>query len=389
MSWVSDGAIEHLRRVSAMPDLSDTHYRILDELGEGGMGAVYLAEDNRLGRQVAIKVLKRAEMDHDAVERIRREARIIARLEHPGIVPVHDVGTLPDGRVYYVMKRVDGRRLDELCRGGCPLAERLSIFERVCETVAFAHSRGVIHRDLKPQNIMVGSFGEVLVLDWGIAKQQRQTLAEAEPHAGGALAGIHDDAERAADTLGEADERTRTHRTAAGSIVGTPAYMSPEQRRGDIESVDELSDVYGLGALLYYLLTDRAPSGDGAATSGPGGVMQDSFVAELRRAGISTRLRAVCSKAMSSERGERYASAAELSEDIRAYRGGQPISAYRESRLERLGRFIWVYRFAILVLLAYLVMRVAVIYFRPAGGDQRAPVSQPVEKMVDSPKDAD
>ena len=162
-------------------------YRILRELGRGGMGAVYLADDTVLGRKVALKVVATGVSDPAAAERMLREARIIARLEHPGIVPVHDAGALPDGRVFYAMKRVDGSRLDALAPG-MPLAERLRVFQRVCDAVAFAHAHGVIHRDLKPSNVMVGRFGEVLVMDWGIAKL-RDSI---EPQAVGERAGFVD-----------------------------------------------------------------------------------------------------------------------------------------------------------------------------------------------------
>jgi serine/threonine protein kinase len=203
---LSDDVIHHLRNVINAPDLPGTRYQLLDEIGRGGMGIVYAAQDIILGRKVAIKVVNN-----------REEARTLAFLEHPGIVPVHDSGELPDGRGYYVMKFVEGSRLDAYLASAPSLEDRLRTFLRVCEPVAFAHSRGVIHRDLKPENVMIGSFGEVLVLDWGIA--------------------------------GRLD-------SGPGAAAGTRGYMAPEQRTG-ITGVR--SDIYSLGKLLEFLLEGISP----------------------------------------------------------------------------------------------------------------------------------
>src|SRR5215510_3413445 len=228
MKWLSDDKLNHLRSVVSEPDFSATKYTFVKELGRGGMGAVYLAEDRELDRLVAIKVLNTPETTEDLRNRMVREAQIIARLEHPGIVPVHDVGTLPDGRIYYAMKYVRGSRLDEYAAQGAPLRDRLRKFQSVCDAVAFAHAHGVIHRDLKPQNIMIGSFGEVLVLDWGVAK-------------------IRDD-----------PRSSEFHQTMEGTVIGTQNYMSPEQARGEIEQLDQRADVFSLGAVLSFLLKDQS-----------------------------------------------------------------------------------------------------------------------------------
>jgi serine/threonine protein kinase len=185
---ISDKVLARLKTAAELPDLSGTRYRVVEQIGRGGMGVVYRAEDVELGRQVAIKVLEDA-----------REARVLAGLEHPGIVPVHDAGVLPDGRCYYAMKLIRGARLDAVLEKTPHLPDRLRIFQKICEPVAFAHARGVVHRDLKPANIMVGKFGEVLVMDWG----------------------------------------------APG--VGTPAFMAPEQAAGE---VDGRADVFALGKIL-------------------------------------------------------------------------------------------------------------------------------------------
>src|ERR1044072_1008177 len=180
MKWFSDDRLDHLRSIVGNPDFSSTKYTFVKELARGGMGTVYLAEDTELNRLIAIKVLNTPEVTDDLRNRMIREAQIIARLEHPGIVPVHDVGTLPDGRIFYAMKLVRGSRLDEYAAQGASLRDRLRKFQAVCDAVALAHAQGVIHSDLKPQNNMIGSFGEVLVLDWGVAKILRDIFLGAE-----------------------------------------------------------------------------------------------------------------------------------------------------------------------------------------------------------------
>jgi eukaryotic-like serine/threonine-protein kinase len=325
MKWLSDASLDHLRELATKPDFSSTKYRILDELGCGGMGTVYLAEDLELNRQIAIKVLSEADVTADLRERMVREARIIAQLEHPGIVPVHDVGLLPDGRVFYAMKYVRGSRLDEYAAGNDSLGDRLRKFQAVCDAVAFAHAHGVIHRDLKPQNIMIGSFGEVLVLDWGVAKLLRR----------------HEPVSDEADTLIKNPDDT-----SQGTIIGTRNYMSPEQERGEINALDERSDVYSLGAVLHFLLTGKSPSTTRPRTINPK---------------VSKPAEAICLKAMSPDKDARYATAAELSRDVGRLLDAAPVSAYRESAVEKVGRWAGKNRFLILLVLAYLVMRIFLI----------------------------
>jgi serine/threonine protein kinase len=194
---VSDSILEHLRQVTLLPDLSGTGYEIESEVGRGGMGVVYAARDRDLDRRVALKVLELP---------MAGEAQLIARLEHPGIVPIFETGTLPDGRCFYAMKLVGGARLDRYAAEDHTLTERLRVIRRIAEAVSFAHSRGVIHRDLKPQNVMVGEFGEVYVMDWGVE-----------------------------------------------AVAGTVGYRAPEP------ALDPLSDIYSLGALLRFLLRTPAP----------------------------------------------------------------------------------------------------------------------------------
>jgi eukaryotic-like serine/threonine-protein kinase len=334
MKWLSDSKVSHLRAIVGNPDFSDTKYTFVKELARGGMGAVYLAEDTELNRQVAIKVLSTPELTEDLRRRMIREAQIIARLEHPGIVPVHDVGVLPDGRVFYAMKFVRGVRLDEYAANTSSTRERLRKFQAVCDAVAFAHAHGVIHRDLKPQNIMIGSFGEVLVLDWGVAKILRddQNTVPSE-----------------ADTLMLPPAGTnKVSDTAHGTVIGTRQYMSPEQARGEIDQLDERSDIYSLGAVFYFLLTDQAPNDDRPPRSANPKVTKPA--------------EAVCLKAMSRDRATRYASAAELSMDVSRLLDAEPVSAYRENAYEKVSRWVGKNRFLVLLVLAYLLMRIFFIF---------------------------
>jgi len=313
MSGISDAALRHLQEIADLPDLDGTPYEILETIGRGGMGTVYLARDRRLDREVALKVVQLPGGAAEDVDRLLREARVLARLEHPGIVPVHDAGLLPDGRAFYAMKRVRGSRLDEHARA-VPLAERLRAFERICEAVAFAHAHGVIHRDLKPENVMVGPFGEVLVMDWGVAKVSSHPPSTGE--------------EEKAAWMGD------SNLTAHGTILGTPGYMAPEQERGEVDRIDERTDVWALGALLGFLLA-------GAEAPRP--------------------LEAIRRRAMATDPRDRYPRVEELAADLSRYLAGSAVSAHRESLLDRAGRFARRHRVAILLVLAYVLMRALLV----------------------------
>lgn len=319
MAWISDPALSRLRSAMDEPDLTGTRYRLLEKIGQGGMAGVFRVEDTVLGREVAMKVISLPEAGGDDLAlRLMQEARVIARLEHPGIVPVHDAGKLADGRVYYTMKLAPGTRLDDLTRRPGALAERLRIFEKICEAVSFAHARGVLHRDLKPENIMAGRFGEVLVMDWGLAK-------------------VIGGGERPGHAANAASGGASEPQTGHGTVMGTPGYMAPEQERGDSAGLDERSDVYSLGAILNFLLADGS------------------------RRDAPRRLRAMVAKAMAADPGERYLSAEELREDVRRHLDGLSVSAYREGPLERLARWAARNRAWLLLVLAYLLMRVVFI----------------------------
>lgn len=342
MKWLSDSAVSRLREAIELPDLSSTPYRLLRKVGAGGMGTIYLAEDAKLSRNVAIKVMNDAEASRELGARMLTEAKIVAKLEHPSIVPVHDVGVLPDQRVYYVMKYVEGNRLDQYVGEGKPLPELLRVFQKSCEALAFAHAHGVIHRDLKPENIMVGPFGEVLIMDWGIAKVTGDPGASAQSDLN------RDSSPRSmgSDMLVTAD----------GAIVGTPAYMSPEQAAGRTESLDQRTDVYALGAILCFLLTGRHPPA-GAQDSGAGSRTDTAALLRHRSPRIPRPLQAICSRAMANDVRERYESALELASDVANFLDGLEVKAYRESLFEKGARWAQKNRFLLLLILAYLIMR--------------------------------
>ena len=292
---ISDRAIERLRDAAAWPELDD-RYTISGVAGRGGMGTVYVARDRVLDRDVAVKVLDLADQKGARAARMQKEAHILARLDHPGIVPVHDTGTLPDGRTFYVMKLVRGQRLDALNQQ-TSLAERLNVFGRVLDAVAFAHAQGVVHRDLKPENIMVGGFGEVYVMDWGVAQDHGS------------------DAECA--------------------VVGTPGYMPPEQEHA-AGRVDARADIFALGTMLIHLAGEDA----------------------------SPPLRAIAEKGRRPDASVRYADVESLAADLARFRNHDPVGAYREPFGDRVVRLYRRYELPILLLLAYVVMRLILLLWR-------------------------
>jgi serine/threonine-protein kinase len=248
-----------------MPGLSghSSRYQLVGELARGGMGEIFQGRDLDLGRDLAVKVIREEHRDDpEMVRRFVEEAQIGGQLQHPGITPVHELCRFPDGRLFIAMKLVRGRTLVALLEErGAPDADRipfLSVFEQVCQALAYAHSRGVIHRDLKPSNVMVGAFGEVQIMDWGLAKVLDQ-------------GGVGD--ERLATRAGDGPASVRTWRcgsegleSRAGSVLGTPSYMAPEQARGELDTLDERADVFALGSILCEILTGRpAFAGDSAA----------------------------------------------------------------------------------------------------------------------------
>ena len=360
MSWLPDRVVDHLRIVADLPDLSATRYRLVRKVAQGGMGSVYEAHDSLLDRPIALKVLSIADASGELAARMLREARVVARLEHPAIVPIHDVGTLQDGRVFYAMKLVQGKRLDEHKKTSPPIPDLLRVFQRVCEAVAFAHVHGVIHRDLKPENIMVGAFGEILVMDWGLAK-----ILDPDK--------FNTDSDEASVDPARATGRSPLlqnfspdrHETLHGAIMGTPLYMAPEQALGETDRIDQRTDVYALGAILQFLLSRDAGSSRSHAP-GESGFPFALSRARARHSRIPKALAAICAKARAAEQGQRYDSASDLAADIERFVNGLAVSSFKENPGERVWRWLIKYRFMVVLILTYLVARILLFFwFRP------------------------
>jgi len=311
-------------------------YLLDDHLGQGGMGVVNKVWDKNLKRSLAMKVIrqrdKQSSTNSSTVSkdeyRFLDEAQIAAKLEHPGVAPVHEIGRDADGQLYFTMRLVAGENLDAIFRKVWKGEENwtqtraIQVLIRVCETIAFAHSRGIIHRDLKLENVMVGQFGETYVMDWGLAKQLHAKQPE---ESGGAVD------ENPAETSGSHLE------TQAGTIIGTPRFMAPEQAAGKIESFDERTDVYAIGVMLYVLLARQPPY---AQLQAPSSVDLIEAVLAGPPMAVSTcnpkvpaELVAICDKAMARRKEDRYRGAAELGNDLQAYLDNRVVRAYQSGAL--------------------------------------------------------
>jgi serine/threonine-protein kinase len=291
-------------------------YETLGEIARGGMGVIIRSHDNDLGRDVAMKVLQTRHADNEAmVRRFVEEAQIAGQLQHPGVLTVYELGLQPDRRPYFTMRLIKGRTLAEaLDERGLPDQDRrrfLSIFERTCQTIAYAHARGVIHRDLKPANVMVGNFGEVQVVDWGLAK----VLAR-----GGEGASTREQAARETEVRLPQTGLQGTH-SIAGSVMGTPAYMPPEQARGEIDQLDERADVFALGAILCEVLTGEAPyTGDASASLDDAREGRlDAAWTRLGACGADDELVALAKSCLAPRRGDRLRHAGMVAERFTAY----------------------------------------------------------------------
>jgi serine/threonine protein kinase/WD40 repeat protein len=342
------------------PSLTAGRYLVSRELARGGMGAILEANDESLDREVAMKVmLDDAEQDQVARQRFLREALVLARLSHPNIVPIHDMGRDEQGRRFYTMKLVKGRTLqailtaikkgDELTTKHYTLDRLLTIYRKVCDAVAFAHHQRIIHRDLKPENVMVGEFGEVLVMDWGLAKHlDDEQHAKTEAARAQSIEGFNElsDAQLAAGA---------GNLTLEGAVMGSPQYMPPEQAEGRLADIGPHSDIYSLGGILYAILTLRHPV-NGKSLSDvlskvvtgdiPPPTTYNSMAAPTAKADdevpdarkitglphcpggkVPTSLSAVTMRAMALKPEARYTDVAALVADIEAYQGGFATSA--------------------------------------------------------------
>ena len=322
--------------------VSDTGYQLIRRLGQGGLGRVWLARDLNLNRYVALKEISHPSQATDTiVERFKQEAEITGRLEHPGIVPVYQLGEDGEtGRAFYTMRFLGKQTLqdsiaeyherrEEGDEDPMLLRHLLIAFVSICHALGHAHSRKVIHRDLKPENIVIDSFGQVIVIDWGLAKVVDETSVEGR--------------------VDSSSSRIAEH-TSEGQVLGTPLYMAPEQAAGRLDEVDQRTDIYGLGAILFAIVTGYAPHEQTQKASVDSGVGASGMITAIAsgdvprardlNTAVDLALEAICAKAMAHRRYARYQEAADLAEDIQRWMAGERVTAYEESRLQRSRRWI-------------------------------------------------
>ena len=333
---VAAGSAEHADRQS------DARYKLVRKLGQGGLGRVWLARDESMQRLVALKEITNAgEANERTIARFRHEAEITGRLEHPGIVPVYQLGVDAEtGFSFYTMRFLGKatlqdsiseyhERRDEGDEDPMLLRTLLTAFVNICHAIGHAHSRRVIHRDLKPENVVIDSFGQVIVIDWGLAKVLDEAAVE---HLG-------------SDTISGDGSGT-----VEGQVLGTPLYMAPEQAAGRLDEVDPRTDIYGLGAILFSIVTGHAPHERTQAEAIKGGAGARALIsaivsgptpgAEDINHDVDPALAAICQKAMARKRYARYQTASELADEVQRWMADEPVSAYEEPPLQQARRWV-------------------------------------------------
>lgn len=322
----------------------NTRFTLVRKLGQGGLGRVWLARDENLRRKVALKeLIVRSPRSEAVLRRFQREAEITGQLEHPNIVSIYQYGEdIASGRAFYAMRFVGKKTLQDAIQEyhekreygmdvRMELHRLLSAFLTVCQAIGYAHSCGVIHRDLKPENIALDSFGQVIVLDWGLAK-----ALEDGDHPD--LAGL---------------EESGADRTVAGQVLGTPLYMAPEQAAGKLDEIDERTDIFGLGAILFAILTGYAPHERSHSSLSTSSKVSELYAAIANTPtprvldhfpGADPALASICDKAMAKRRYARYDNAGLLAEDVQRWMAGESVSSYREPFGLRVGHWIGQHR---------------------------------------------
>jgi len=405
------------------PPLGADNYQIGGEIARGGMGSILQAEDSKLKRTVAVKIMHLdANADASARQRFLREAEVLAMLAHPNIVPIYDIVWEDGLPLFYSMKMVKGRNLQAIINdlrqehpealSDYTLDRLLLIFRKVCDAIAFAHNKGVLHRDLKPENVMVGEFGEVLVMDWGLAKMMRID------EVGRAVPSPLCEAHKSPDTLSHersagafyncavgTQRPTQLSATLDGSVMGTPQYMSPEQAMGQIDELDERSDIFSLGGILYAILTLRPPvegktleevlekvrSGSvtspsrlrttsNAKATQKGDVLEAKLIKPLPHTTggrVPAALSSVVMKALRLDKSQRYQSVGELSADIEAYQGGFATSAEGVGALKQLKLLMLRHKAVTASLAAMVVLSVGFV-FKVMASERSAKASEAV-----------
>jgi serine/threonine protein kinase len=388
--WDKDLGLAQIRE-----QLEGRKYKVITTINRGGMGVILQTRDLRIRRTVAMKVMKTSsQFSRESVLRFIDEAQLTGQLEHPNIVPMYELGIDEQGEIFYTMKFVKGTTLDDVLRGirngrqktieKYSLGTLLTIFQKVCDAVAYAHSKSIVHRDLKPENIMIGSFGEVLVMDWGLAKNMTSVRRENPP----------EPAPEAVVAKPPPVDNLRGFETMHGLIVGTPPYISPEQARGDLDRIDERSDIYVLGGILYAILALRPPvegetvhevvekivtssisppssfnqSGKKSKVpleETPGPELATHFVfAHCPGKRIPDGLSAVAMKALALDPADRYQNVEDLQSDIEAYQGGFATKAERASMVKHALLFAGRHKKEVALFLAFaIIFNVVVVGF--------------------------